>query len=102
MSEGSPFRRSKGGLLLAVQAQPGARVEGLAGLHDGRLRVKTRAAAEGGKANAAITALVARAFGLPKTAVSVASGGTSRRKELALEGLELDAAEARLSELLAG
>ncbi len=87
MSEEPPLRCSKGTVLLAVHAQPGARKEGFAGLHDGRLRVRTQAAPEGGKANAAIAALVAAAFGLPKRAVSVVSGATSRRKELALEGL---------------
>lgn len=102
MSEGSPLRVSKASLLLAVLAQPGARREGLAGLHDGRLRVSVRVAPEGGKANAAIAALVASAFGLPKNAVSVVSGATSRRKELALDGLELAVARARLEQLLAG
>lgn len=86
--------------MLAVAAQPGARREGFAGLHDGRLRVRTQAAPEGGKANAAIAALVASAFGMPKKAVSVVSGATSRRKELALEGLSLAEAQERLERLL--
>ena len=100
MSESLPLRSSKGALLLAVQAQPGARSEGLAGLHDGRLRVRTRAAAEGGKANAAIEAPVATALGLQKSAVRVVSGASSRRKELVLEGLGAAEARARLTELL--
>ena len=98
MTEGDPLplRASKGAVLLSVQAQPGARSEGLAGLRAGRLLVKVRAAPEGGKANAAIAALVANALGLPKSAVSLASGATSRSKELALQGLTLDEARARL------
>lgn len=101
MSEEGPLRSSKGSVLLAVVAQPGARREGLAGLHDGRLRVRTQAAPEGGKANVAIAALVAAAFGLPKRAVSVVSGATSRRKELALAGLALAQARERLAVLVA-
>lgn len=95
-----PLRESKGAVLLAVQARPGARSEGLAGLHAGRLRVRVRAAPEGGQANAALGAVVARAFGLAKSAVSVASGASSRSKELALEGLGLEEARARLRALL--
>jgi uncharacterized protein YggU (UPF0235/DUF167 family) len=78
---------SKGRLLLAVLAQPGARREGFAGLHDGRLRVRTRTAQEAGKAGTAVSVLVATAFGLAWKAVSLVSGSTSRRKELVLEGL---------------
>jgi len=100
VSEEGPLRSSKGAVLLAVAAQPGARREGLAGLHDGRLRVRTQAAPEGGRANAAIASLVASAFGLPKKAVRVVAGATSRRKELALEGLGLDEARERLAALL--
>lgn len=100
MSESSPLRSSKDAVLLAVAAQPGARRDELAGLHDGRVRVRTRAPAEGGKANAAIEAIVASAFGLPKRSVRLVSGATSRRKELALEGLDLDEARARLRDLL--
>lgn len=100
MSEAGPLRFSKGAVLLAVQAQPGAKQEGLAGLHDGRLRVRTKVAPEGGKANADIAALVAAAFSLPKRSVSVVSGAGSRRKELALEGLSLADARERLDELL--
>ena len=95
-----PLRSSKDAVLLAVRAQPGARKEGLAGLHGGRLRVKVRAAAEGGKANAAIEEVVAEAFGLPKSAVRLVSGASSRSKELALEGLELEQARSRLLALL--
>ena len=95
-----PLRASKGAVLLAVRAQPGARSEGLAGLRAGRLRVKVRAAPEGGKANAGIAAAVAEALELPKSAVSVVSGAASRSKELALEGLALEEARTRLRALL--
>ena len=39
-----------------------------------------------GKANAAVVALLARALGVPKSAVSVVSGETSRLKTLAIAG----------------
>jgi uncharacterized protein YggU (UPF0235/DUF167 family) len=39
-----------------------------------------------GKANAAVVALLARALGVPKSAVSVSSGETSRFKTLSISG----------------
>jgi uncharacterized protein len=39
-----------------------------------------------GKANAAVAALVARALGVPKSAVSVVSGDTARIKTLEIVG----------------
>jgi uncharacterized protein YggU (UPF0235/DUF167 family) len=46
------------------------------------LRVRVTMAAEGGKANAAVLALVARAAGAPPSAFSVARGATARTKLL--------------------
>ena len=51
-----------------------------------------KAAAQDGKANAAITAFVAEALDLPKSAVELASGHTARRKRLFIRG---DAADLR-------
>lgn len=47
-----------------------------------RARVWVSAPPEDGKANAAVCRLVAKALGLPKSAVSVARGDTSREKLL--------------------
>lgn len=47
-----------------------------------RARVWVSAAPEDGKANAAVTKLVAKALGLPKSSVSVLRGETSREKLL--------------------
>ena len=41
---------------------------------------------EGGKANAAVIKLLARAWGVPKSAVSVVAGTTDRRKVLHVAG----------------
>ena len=89
-------------MILSVQAQPGARSEGLVEIRDGRLRVKTRAAPEAGKANAAIEKLVANALARSRSAVRVVSGASSRRKELVLEGIDLAEARSRLEGALAG
>ena len=51
---------------------------------DGVLSVKARvsAAPEGGKANKALIALLAKQLRIPKTSIEIASGDTSRTKNL--------------------
>jgi uncharacterized protein YggU (UPF0235/DUF167 family) len=50
------------------------------------LKLRVAAAAADGAANAAVTSLVARALGLPRTAVTIAAGLTARVKRLEIEG----------------
>jgi len=54
-----------------------------------------RVAAESGKANAALIALLAELLRVPKSAVRIASGGASRRKRIEIAG-DGDAIAARL------
>jgi len=57
-------------------------------LADGRsvLNVRIRAVAEGGKANRAVTELLAGALDVPKARVRIVSGETSRLKQVAVDG----------------
>ncbi|WP_342018451.1 DUF167 family protein [Devosia chinhatensis] len=50
------------------------------------LRVRLVAVPDKGQANAAVIALIAKALGVPKSAVSLASGQTSRIKVLSVSG----------------
>lgn len=70
-----------------MRASPGAKANAVAGLWRGaggevRLAVKVTAAPDKGKANAAIVALLAKALRLPKSALLVAAGETSRLKTI--------------------
>ena len=47
---------------------------------------KRRAIADGGEANRAVTALMAKALGVPKAKVRILSGMTSRLKQIAVDG----------------
>lgn len=90
-SDGSPFRNGKNGLLVDLRLQPGASragVDGLAALDDGAtvLKVRVTAPAEDGKANAALIGLLAKAWKLPKSSLSLVAGHTDRRKTLAVAG----------------
>jgi uncharacterized protein (TIGR00251 family) len=76
-----------------VRAQPNASkdaVEGLGEEASGRryLKVRVRAVPEKGKANAAIEGLLAKALGLPKSAVSVEKGETQRIKTVRISAGE--------------
>jgi uncharacterized protein YggU (UPF0235/DUF167 family) len=57
-------------------------------LSDGQcvLEARVRAIPEDGKANAALTQLIAKALGLPKSAVSLDQGAKGRTKTLILTG----------------
>lgn len=96
--EGSPVGRADGGSYLAVHVQPGARRNGIGGLHDGALKVSVTAPPERGKANRAVTDLVAARIGIAGSRVRVVAGSTARRKRLFVEGVE----PADLASLLGG
>jgi uncharacterized protein YggU (UPF0235/DUF167 family) len=69
---------------LAVVVTPNAPRTMADGLHDGQLRVRLAAPPVDGKANAALTTWLAAELGLPRRAVTVLQGATTRRKLLAL------------------
>lgn len=63
-------------------------IEGVETRADGSvvLRLRVKAVPDKGQANAAVTALLAKALGVPKSAVSLTSGETARLKTLAIAG----------------
>ncbi len=68
-----------------MRAQPGASKDAIEGVGEDAsgqsfLKVRVRAVPEKGKANTAIEVLLAKALGLPKSAVSVEKGETQRIK----------------------
>ncbi|MEQ9330176.1 DUF167 family protein [Thalassobaculum sp.] len=83
----SPFQVAAGGVRVAVRVTPKAsadRVRGVALDQAGVawLQVSVTAVPEDGRANKAVTALLARRWRVPKTAVEVVQGATDRRKTL--------------------
>ncbi len=75
-----------GGTRLRLRVKPGARKTAIVGVHGGALKIAVAAAPEKGKANRAVVKLLAETFGLPSSAVTIASGETSQDKvaEIAL------------------
>ncbi len=72
---------------LAVRVQPRAKRDQVVGLREGRLVIRLSAPPVDGKANAALTAFVAKQASVPRSRVSVVKGQTSRDKVVRVEGL---------------
>jgi len=84
MAEGDWLKPSSGRLIVEVKAVPGASRSEVAGLRDGALLVRVAAPPEKGKANEELRACLAKALGLPKSAIELVAGAGSRRKRLSL------------------
>lgn len=84
-----------GAFCLSLYIQPGAKKSSVAGLHGEALKIRLAAPPVDGKANTALVAFVAELLQLPRAAVSLKSGQTSRQKVLRVEGVD----EKRLADL---
>jgi uncharacterized protein (TIGR00251 family) len=78
------FRISGSRLLVEIKAVPGASKTEAAGVTGGRLRIRIAAAPEGGKANSALIAFLAKELGCPKHDIAIVSGEKSRLKTAAV------------------
>ena len=85
-----------GGARIRVRVVPRASRTEACGLQGDALKVRLQAPPVDGKANAALCAFVAEAAGLPKRAVSVVAGETSRAKTLFAAGADPSALAASL------
>jgi len=86
-----PWTRTETGLRLMVRLTPRAGANALGGLREiepGQplLLAKVTAPPLEGQANAALIKLVAKALGVPKSAVTIDAGETSRIKALEISG----------------
>ena len=92
MSEAASFYRvGDGHVVVQLRLTPkGGRdaIDGIGELADGRKVVlaRVRAAPDKGAANAAVEALLAKAVGVPRSAVALISGHTARLKSLRVDG----------------
>ncbi|HWV00045.1 MAG TPA: DUF167 family protein [Devosia sp.] len=104
MTPAAPYRLVPSGVTLSLRVTPNAgsdRIEGreLRADGDAVLRLRVAAVPDKGKANAAAVALLAKALGVPKSAIRLVAGETARSKvvEIAGDGPSL---AARLEQLL--
>lgn len=101
----APWRVLDDGVRLNIRLQPAASQDAIVGQVRGadgvvRLKVRVRAVAEKGRANAALERLLARHLSLARRAVTLVGGGKERNKQVKLTG-DPDILGARLHDLLA-
>lgn len=87
--------RPEGGLL-SVRVTPRARRNEVVGWQGSALHVRVTAAPEAGEANRAVAAVLAEAFGVPRTHVVLVRGARGRDKLFQVDGRSLDELRARL------
>jgi len=80
-----------------VLVQPRASRAKLGPVHDGRLKVSVTAPPVDGEANAAVIELFAKRLGVPRSAVEVVAGASSRRKTLRIAGVTAAQLEALIA-----
>jgi len=85
-----------GRLVFKVQVVPRSSRSEVAGEHNGSLRVRVSSPPVEGAANKELTHVLARAFKVSRSAVSIVSGQNSRLKQVSIEGVSSSA----LAELL--
>lgn len=73
---------------LRIKAVPGASRDAVAGMLGDRLKIRVAAPPEGGKANKAIVALLARELGLKPAQVEIVAGLTNPEKTVRLTGAD--------------
>lgn len=85
------------GVIVDVRVVPRSGRSGVDGTRDGALLVRVTAPPVEGAANDELIAVLADALDVPKRAVSVVSGGQSRRKRVKIAGVTEAETRTRLS-----
>ena len=78
------------GTILPVRARPGARRNEIRGEQGGMLKLAVTQAAEKGKANKALIALLTKALSLKKSQLELISGHTSSQKRFLVRDVPAD------------
>lgn len=74
-------------MLLQIKVSPRSKEDRIVGWHGGVLKLRVKANAEKGKANAAVVDLLSRVLQVPKDDVSIRSGHTSALKTVQIDRL---------------
>ena len=85
------IRVNASGVFLSCHVQPGAKRTAVAGVYGMALKISLAAPPVDGKANKELGVFLAKKLKLPKSAVTLVSGQTSRDKVVFLPGIVPDA-----------
>lgn len=86
-----------GGVEFAVKVVPGASRTKIAGLLGNALKLAVAAPPEGGKANEAVVALLAKTLGVKRGQVAIAAGHAQPHKRIAVAGCAPETLRAALA-----
>lgn len=87
----------EGSVRFTVHVQPRASRTEVAGVHGDALRIRLSAPPVDGAANAALVEFLADTFAIPRRAVRILAGDTSRAKLVELDGVTPDAVKRLVS-----
>jgi uncharacterized protein (TIGR00251 family) len=82
--------------IVQFHVNPNAKLDEVVGEHGGLIRIKLRAPALEGKANAALLSFLATELEIPKRAILLKRGQRSREKLIRIEGLSEEVVRRRL------
>jgi uncharacterized protein len=86
----STLKETKEGVILPVKVVPRASKNSITGWKNDELKVRLNAVPEKGEANEELIAFLAKTWKIPKSALSIYSGETSRHKKLLVRGVTAD------------
>ena len=92
------FTENESSLTLTIRVVPRASKSEIVGVVEGSLKVRISAPPVDGAANEEVVKVLAKAFGVAKSSVSIISGGTSKTKRVRVIG----ATPERLRQLAGG
>ncbi len=78
----------EGAVRFSVRVQPRSSRTGVEGVHGDALTVRVNAPPVDGAANEAVVEVLAEALGVPRRAVRIVSGDSSRTKVVEVEGVD--------------
>jgi uncharacterized protein (TIGR00251 family) len=81
------IKHTAGGLAFSVYVQPRASKAAIEGCHNKALKIRLTAPPVGGAANKQCIEVLAKALGLPKSAVTISGGQTGRLKQISLKSI---------------
>ena len=86
-----------GGVELLLHIQPRAGRTDVVGVHGDALKIRLAAPPVDGEANEELIRFLAKTLGVPKSAVTLLSGATGRRKRVRVEGVTAEDAAVKLA-----
>ena len=92
----SPVQPTPGGVTIRVFVAPRSSANKVSGEHNGAVKIALTAPPVEGAANRALVEFLAKLLGVPRSAVSLVSGETSRQKTVKALGVSVEQAIEKL------